>query len=493
MKRILKALALILALLTVFSLSACGDSYQDAIIYFEIPEQPYTVDPQTASTDSELVIVGNIFEGLLRKNASGAIVCGACESFEYNNLTYTFKLRDDILWSNEVPLTAHDFVFAFRRGVSPETQAPFASRLFPIVNAKEIYEGKKSADTLGVSAPDDTTLIIKLSYEEEGFEEALTTSVAMPCNEEFFKETGGTYGLNAESIMSCGSYKLTKWNKDSFGIRLYTNSLYSGTFTAKNSAVYITKDKDETAIERLIGNNVDIAFIDCSLSDTAKENELRTIDYENICWFLTVSPEFSLDMRKSLAMLVGSEVYGGDLEAGYSPADSIYPCSVYENAGSSGLTLYNAEAAKALFAKEVSKLSEKKFPSGVKLYYYDNGVIKPVVTSIVGHWQNNLGAFVNIEAVSSAEKLVTELKNQNLDMAIFPVRADSTDLEEYLADFGIDAGNESALELQKKVLKDSTIFPIAFQNTTIAYSPALSDVFTTFGNGYIDFSFIVKT
>ena len=493
MKRILKALALILALLTVFSLSACGDSYQDAIIYFEIPEQPYTVDPQTASTDSELVIVSNIFEGLLRKNASGAIVCGACESFEYNNLTYTFKLRDDILWSNEEPLTAHDFVFAFRRGVSPETQAPFASRLFPIVNAKEIYEGKKSADTLGVSAPDDTTLIIKLSYEEEGFEEALTTSVAMPCNEEFFKETGGTYGLNAESIMSCGSYKLTKWNKDSFGIRLYTNSLYSGTFTAKNSAVYITKDKDETAIERLIGNNVDIAFIDCSLSDTAKENELRTIDYENICWFLTVSPEFSLDMRKSLAMLVGSEVYGGDLESGYSPADSIYPCSVYENAGSSGLTLYNAEAAKALFAKEVSKLSEKKFPSGVKLYYYVNGVIKPVVTSIVGHWQNNLGAFVNIEAVSSAEKLVTELKNQNLDMAIFPVRADSADLEEYLADFGIDAGNESALELQKKVLKESTIFPIAFQNTTIAYSPALSDVFTTFGNGYIDFSFIVKT
>ena len=88
---------------------------------------------------------------------------------------------------------------------------------------------------------------------------------------------------------------------------------------------------------------------------------------------------------------------------------------------------------------------------------------------------------------------MTELKNQNLDMAIFPVRADSADLEEYLADFGIDAGNESALELQKKVLKESTIFPIAFQNTTIAYSPALNDVFTTFGNGYIDFSFIVKT
>lgn len=493
MNRVLKALSLILAVLTVLSLSACGDSYQDAIIYFEIPEQPYTLDPQTASTDSELVIVGNIFEGLLRKNASGAIVCGVSESFEKGDLSYTFKLRKDAVWSNEEPITADDFVFAFRRAVSPETKAPFASRLFPIENARDIYEGKKSADTLGVTAPDSYTLVIRLAYNDENFEEALTTSVAMPCNEKFFEETGGKYGLAAQSIISCGSYKLTKWNKESFGIRLYSNSLYTGTFAAKNAAVYITKDKDETAIERLIGNNVDIAFIDSSLTDTAHEYRLKTVDYQNICWFLTISSDFSEDLRKSLAMLVGSEVYGSNLKTGYIPADSIFPAVVNENTGSSGMTFYNVEAGKALFAKETAKLAEKKFPSGVKLYYYDNGVIKPVITDIVGHWQNNLGAFVNIEAVDSAEKLLTELKNQTLDMAVFPVRADSPDIEEYLSNFGVQANGQSPSDIQTRVLKSSSIFPIAFQNTTIAYSPALSDVFTCFGNGYIDFSFIVKT
>lgn len=493
MNRFLKALALIQAVLTVLLLSACGDSYQDAIIYFEIPEKPYTLDPQIASTDSELVIVSNIFEGLFRKNESGAIVCGVSESFTYNNLTYTFKLRDDAVWSNEEPLTAEDFVFAFRRAVSPETKAPFASRLFPIENAREIYDGKKSADALGVSAPDSSTVIIKLAYADDNFEEALTTSVAMPCNEKFFKETGGKYGLSAENTISCGSYKLTKWNKESFGIRLYANSLYSGTFTAENSAVYITKDKDETAIERLIGNNVDIAFIDSSLSDTAHENGLKTIDYQNICWFLTISSDFSQDMRKSLGMLVGSEVYGGNLKTGYTPAVSMFPSAVSEEADSSGMTFYNPEAAKTLFTKEISKLAEKKFPSGVKLYYYDNGVIKPVITDIVGHWQNHLGAFVNIEAVDSAEKLLPELKNQSLDMAVFPVRADSSDIEEYLSNFGIEAAGKSVTEIQTAALKSGSIFPIAFQNTTIAYSPALNDVFTYFGNGYIDFSFIVKT
>ena len=129
MKRILKAACLMLAAITVLLSAACGDSYQDAIIYFEIPEKPYTVDPQTASADSELAIVANIFEGLLRKNESGAIVGGASKSFEYNNLTYTFKLREDIVWSNKEPLTAEDFVFAFRRAVSPEKKCGNAGRI----------------------------------------------------------------------------------------------------------------------------------------------------------------------------------------------------------------------------------------------------------------------------------------------------------------------------------------------------------------------------
>ena len=202
MNRILKALALITAAVFVFLCAGCGSRYQDAIIYFEIPERPSTLDPQTASTDSELVIVSNIFEGLLRKNAGGAIVCGVCESFEYENLTYTFKLREDAVWSNEEPLAADDFVFALRRAVTPSTKAPFASRLFCIENAESIYTGKASPDSLGVSAPDSRTLIIKLAYEDKDFEETLTTSVAMPCNEKFFTESGGKYGLTAEYTLS---------------------------------------------------------------------------------------------------------------------------------------------------------------------------------------------------------------------------------------------------------------------------------------------------
>lgn len=493
MNRFKKAVSLILAAVLMALAVGCGDSYKDAVIYFEIPERPLSLDPQTASTDSELVIVGNIFEGLLRKNASGAIVSGVCKSYSKSGLTYTFNLRDDLVWSNEEPLTAADFVFGLRRAVSPTTKAPFVSRLFCIENAKDIFSGKKAPSALGVAATDENTLTIKLSYEDKNFEEALTSSIAMPCNEKFFNESAGKYGLSDDYILSCGSYRLTKWNKENFGIRIYSNSKYNGSFEAKNSAVYITNSEKEEPIDRLIENNVDIAFIDSSLSDIALENNLKTIDYQNICWFLTIGPQFSTDLRTSFAMLIGNEVFGGSLKSGYSAADSVFPDAVYKDAGSSGMTFYDIVSAKNLFSKEIDKLKDRKFPSGVKLYYYDNGVIKSVVTDIVGHWQNNLGAFINIEPATDYENITSELKNRSLTMAIFPVRADSGNLAEYLSKFGVAYNGEDISTLQTNLLRSKDIFPIAFQNTTIAHSKALNDVFTKSGGGYIDFSFIVKT
>ena len=362
MKQIIKFIALALSVLAVILTAGCNESYQNAIIYFEIPEKPFSLDPQTVSSDSELAVVGNIFEGLLRKNDGGAIAGGMAESFSKDGLTYTFKIRSDAKWSNETPVTSNDFLFAFKRALLPETEAPFASRLFSIENAEQINSGKLSADSLGVSAPDDKTLIIRLCRDDENFESALTTSVAMPCNEEFFNASAGKYGLTEETVISCGSYTLSKWKKEPFSFKLKKNPLYNGPFAAKNSAVHITKSEEETAIQRLKDNNVDIAFIDSSLSVSAKESGLKTSEYSNICWFLTMNSDLKPNFRKSFAMLIGENVFLKDLMPGYSYSGSVFPPAVLKNADSSGVLGYDLNAAKELFSKETNTLDEKKFP-----------------------------------------------------------------------------------------------------------------------------------
>lgn len=492
MRYITRFTALILVFLIIVTVCGCGDSTEKAYIYFELPKQPSTVDAQTASTDAELLIVKNIYEGLLRKNEDGEIDLGMAESYTKKGLTYTFKLREDAVWSNGDKVTAHDFEFAFKRAVSPETKSPFVSRLFCISGAEDIYNGKASADTLAVKAESDFKLEIKLSKEDDKFLETLTTSVAMPCNQKFFEESGGKYGLFKDNIISNGSYRLTKWNKESFGIRLYKNSGYTGNFEAKNAAVFLSCDKDATAYERLSDNDADIAFIDSSLTDDIEAKGFKTVSYENICWFLTVSGDFPEGIRKSLAMLVGGEVYSSSLESGYSVATSMFPNVISEENIVSGIVPYNLEAGKELYSNEVLKLEGKKFPSSVVLYYYDNGVIKPVVTDVVGHWQNKLGAFVNIEAASSASLLTSQLTEQTYSMAIFPVRADSPDVSEFLKKFGIDYNGENLNDIQAKLLRSNNIIPLAFQNTTLAYSSEITEIYTECGNGYIDFAFIIK-
>ena len=77
-------------------------------------------------------------------------------------------------------------------------------------------------------------------------------------------------------------------------------------------------------------------------------------------------------------------------------------------------------------------------------------------------------------------------------MSIFPVKASSTRSDEFLMQFGCDNSYNSLEEAQTEILKSNTIVPLMFQNTVIAYSPALTEIYSELGNGYIDFAYIVK-
>jgi len=492
MKTIRRIVALIITVVLVATLTAC-DNTDKAYIYFSLNEEPATLDPQTAKSETELMIVRNIFEGLLREDENGKIVCGVAKSYKKNGLTYTFNLKNDAFWSNEEPITAYDFLFAFKRAVTPKTQSPFSKRLWSIKNAKAILNGDKSVSELGVKAINAHTLEIELSKEDKNFLHTLTTSIAMPCQEKFFNAAAGKYGLENETTLSNGSYRMTKWGKEVFGIRLYKNKFYTGDFEAKNAAVFFSIDKDRTPIQVLTENDADLAFISPTDLDTAKQAELQTADYENICWFLTVSDGFSKTIRNSLINLAHPKVFSKSLKDGYSPAKSIYPPALSDKEIKAEMPIYNLSKSKTAFKNAIELLEDKKFPTDVVLYYYDDGFSKNVVTDIVGHWQNQLGAFVNIETVSAPEVLQGELIDQTNALSIFPIVASSSDIGEYLENFKIKYSGENLTKTQEILLKSKNIVPLMTQKTIVAYSQRLHNLNFTINNNGIDFSYVVKT
>lgn len=468
----------------------CGEKYKESIIYFELLTQPKTLDPQIASTDSELIIARNIYEGLLRENNNGEIVCGVSESYTYENLTYTFTLRDDAVWSNGEKVTAYDFEFALRRAIDPKINAPFASRLFAIQNAEAIANGSADVSALGVKAVDDATLTISMSREDNDFLKTLTTSICMPCNEEFYDDSIGKYGLDAECILSNGSYRLTKWNKEEFGIRIYNNEEYKGVAPAQNAAVFISCIDDETQIERL-GGGSDMAFINGSELAKAKDAGHITKSVQNICWLMAISRNYNADVRRAFVSAFDSSIYQSELPNGFDVAKSIYPDVLGIDADGIGMLPYNLDEAKSVMSAQIAKMEDKKFPQAT-LYYYDVEGVKDFATAIVGHWQQNLSAFVNIESSQNLDALQSELADSTLDFALFPISAKSDYFNEYVKIFASRSAKETPDLLQSEVLSDYSLLPIAYQNTNVAYISLLECVSVGKDNGYVDFSYIIK-
>ena len=493
MKKTVCILMCLLLMLTLFS--GCGNDYFSQYIYFQLNDAPVTLDPQSASSESELLIVRNLYEGLLRKSDSGAVVCGACESFEQNGLIYTFTLRDELVWSDGTPVTADDFAFGIERALDPKTKSPFANRLMCIKGAKEFNGGKADVSALGVTVVNKKTLTIELAFDDPDFESALASSVAMPCNREFFEESGGKYGREVEKILSNGSYYIAKWNKQDFGIRLYSNEDYNGDFVPQNAAVFLSLGGDEKTLELLEKDTIDMTVLDSTDISGAKEKEFKVYNIDNICWVLTVGGDFNLNVKKALALSVLKEGYSKSLSDGFSIADSIYPNIIKEDTSEDySVTLaYDIETAKQILSAEISKMPDKKFPQ-TTLYYYNDEAFKPCVTAVAGHWQKNLSAFVNIEAKDNLSYFSSQLKSGSLHLAIFPVYAKSSSGKEYLLDYGIDlyGTDKPLMSVEEELLKSHSIIPLAYEQTNIVTTDNIKEIFIDKENGYIDFSFVVK-
>lgn len=170
---------------------------------------PETLDHHKTTTVAVGHLMRDLYEGLVVHNAKAEIVPGVAESWEVSDdgLTYTFKLRQDAKWSNGDPVTAHDFVFAYRRIQDPKTAAPYANMHYPIVNAEAINKGEKPVEELGAKAIDDHTLEIKLNAPTPYFLGLLTHQTGLPLHKASVEQHGDQF-TRPGNLVTNGAYML---------------------------------------------------------------------------------------------------------------------------------------------------------------------------------------------------------------------------------------------------------------------------------------------
>lgn len=151
-----KILALFLILITIF---ACNKSDNtEKVLKLHLAEEGSTFDTSLATDASVLTITELLQDRLLRYNAeSKKYEPSLAQSYEVSEdgLTWTFKLKEGLKYSDGTDLTAKDFKFAWIRALNKDTASQYAYMLFPIKNAQKYNAGEVSEDEVGIEVKDD--------------------------------------------------------------------------------------------------------------------------------------------------------------------------------------------------------------------------------------------------------------------------------------------------------------------------------------------------
>ena len=434
MKRILSA---ILAVFILFSLPACQNKKpdnSDKTIHYFLGSEPLTLDPQAASDSAALTAIGAIYEGLARLDSSGAAIPGVAESWSASggNTVFTFTLRSDAKWSDDAgtPVTAQDFVFGFRRALSPSTHSALCRPMFCIKNAEKVNSGELPPSQLGVTAKDDHTLVVELNYSYENFPALTATAPFMPCNEKFFNGTYGKYGLEYQYILSNGPFVINgkygwEHNKE---LKLARSDSYRGGEKPLPAMLDFSMDSEETNVSdpvaALTNSTVDAISIPESLVDKAKKAELSVTSYQNITWGIcfNTSDEVmkNLNLRRGLLTSLPRDTLLSYLPEKAQAADNIIGPqtrlmgkSYRELAGGSIPYQKEIGSSGALLQAGLKELGKTGFPA-VTVLCPDDENAKRMVNEMLAVWNQKTGSYFSMEPLAPDElaKRVTEGRYQ---------------------------------------------------------------------------------
>ncbi len=276
------------------ALAACGDGTQtntatapggqpgQVVLNRGNGAEPGTLDPHLVYANWENNIVGDIIMGLTTENAKGEPIPGAAESWETSpdGLTWTFHLRDH-QWSDGQPVKADDFVFAWRRILDPKTASAYAYYLNLIKNAEAINTGKMAGTELGVTAPDDKTLVVTLEHPAPYLVEYMAHVSTFPVPRHVVEAKGNAWA-RAGSYVGNGAYTLVEWIPNDH-VTLEKNPRFYDAANVKVDRIVFYPTQDYTAaLRRLRAGEL----------DTQSRLPPREIDWlrENMADALSIAP-----------------------------------------------------------------------------------------------------------------------------------------------------------------------------------------------------------
>ncbi|UXI02842.1 peptide ABC transporter substrate-binding protein [Photobacterium sp. TY1-4] len=372
--------------------------------------EPNTLDPGLVGSGSPGdVIVNDLFEGLVIENLQGETIPGqaAFWTISKDGQTITFKLRDQLQWSDGSPLTAQDFVYAWRRAVDPSTgnTTSFYFQTANVLNAEAIIAGEKPASTLGVQAPDDGTLVITLARPTPYFLSLMSIKTFFPVPRAVVEQYGDAW-TRAEHFVSNGAYVLKQWVPNE-KVEVVRNPHYrDNETTVIDGVTYLALSSQNAELTRYRAGEIDMTnrvqleyYQKLKQTNPEQIKALRLLGSYVYAFNTRVAPFDNPDIRRALNLVIDRQLLVEKVTGqGEPPAYSVVPDIIPGYQAPEPAFASQSRPEKLAQARELlskAGYSQAK-PLTVKLTYNTSENHKKIALAIASMWKQ-LGVKVELE------------------------------------------------------------------------------------------------
>ncbi len=349
-------------------------------------------------------ILADLYEGLFIEAGDGTLLPGAAERWELSadGREYRFYLRDSAVWSNGEPLTAQQFVNAFRRILAPGSTSAYAFLLGPILNYQPVMAGELPVTSLGVRAIDDKTLLIELHSPAQHLPGILAMPIAFP----LYDASGDRRFRDPGSFVGNGPYVLEQWSPGE-KIRLKKNENYRNASAVNIEFVeYFPITDPNTEFNMYRAGELDITFTvpadqigALRVDKTDALHIAPTLALYYLAFDLSEPPLTNVRLREALSMAIDRQTIVQILDRGEQPAFGLVPPGVANHVGMNYEWRHLASGEREAKARHLLQEAGYDDASPLRLTLtYDTGdVHEKIALAVSSMWQTVLGIEVELQ------------------------------------------------------------------------------------------------
>ena len=405
-----------------------------------------SLDSGHATDVASFEVIADCIDGLMQLDSDGKAIPALAESFDVSEdgKTYTFHLRD-AKWSNGDPVTADDFVFAWRRHCQKAEEYAYimGNTVACVKNADAVIKGG-DPKTLGVSAPDPKTFVVELDAPVSFFPSLMCFPTFYPINEKFYNSLDeGSYGTSPETFLSNGAFMLVNYIPGTANIQLKKNDSYwNADKIALDGFQYQVVSSSDNALTSfkngtlnlvsISGNQVEHVKKDAELAKNLRTFASGALNYlsfnqdpknhhagalANVNLRLAISNAIDRESLVYNYVMNGAVATYTAVPVEFAPNAKTGKFFAEDQKQFADVVGFNVSKAQEFLAKAKAELGKDNFDLNL-IYSNDGDSSTKIVQAIKSQVEDNLpGVKINLQPMPKAEYL-SNITSDNYDLAL---------------------------------------------------------------------------